>query len=102
MGSFHFFINTPSKDGRFSQYGVWIFSSEKPTKFGACGHFFSKVPTKYQLFGFHFSKGADKKLRVRISAILGGGGGNRNRTKLGLTVYNCLYREKQNVLICLR
>ena len=37
--------------------------------------FFFKVPTKNKPFGFHFSKGVDNKLRVRIPAILRGGGG---------------------------
>ena len=54
--------------------GVRIFSSKKPTKFGPFIYFFSKLPTQNLPLGFHFSKCTNKKLRVRIPAILGRGG----------------------------
>ena len=70
-----FFIRTPRKDGGFLQRGGSDFVFKEADKIRTLQKFFSKVPTNNQPFRFHFSKGPDKKLRVRIPAILSGGGG---------------------------
>lgn len=75
----HMLLDFRNQTGGLFKTGVWIFSSNKLTKFGPFRQFFNSA-NKEKLFRFNFSTDMDTKWKVRIPAIFGGERGGCGNT----------------------